>query len=365
MLKLKGWTTRKKNNKLPPLAMSAFTKHILAEKRFNALVLTLNRPSKLNALNIDMVKELKKHFDSSGLKIIQSDDKKAFCAGGDVVELLDDENLGKQFFKEEYKMNLSLYNRRQERDTVAIVNGICLGGGVGISGHAPFVVVTENVRYGMPETAIGLHPDIGGSFMLPRYKGGVGLLLGLTGLHVTSPWLLREIGFASHFVPSQKVPHLIRELGNINKIEKISKVIDEFSEPPIATERDHKIFEVANDCFLNQSLIDTFESLAEKDNCKLCKELLSKLNSASPTSLLLTHRLYHLKAETLVEALKNEYRVSSKLLKKGSDFHVGVTTRLVHKSKDPVAWKYKTISDVPPKIIDEFFYPVPDDFSGN
>ena len=336
---------------------------ILAEKRLNALLITLNRPEKLNSLTLDMVKSLKTHFDSPGLKILQSNNEKAFCAGGDVVGLLNDIKLGKQFFSEEYKMNLALYKRNDKKDTVALVNGICMGGGVGISAHAPFVVVTERVKYAMPETKIGLHPDVGGSFFLPRLKSGTGLLLGLTGYAVTSPWLLKEIGYANYFIPSQKLQHLITELSNVTEMEVIKDVIEEFSEQPEPSLADSKIMEVANDCFLNNSLPEIMEALEEKPDCAICKKLLTSLNNASPLSLHLTHRLYHMKASTLKEALRNEYRVSSRLLENGSDFHIGVKALLVDKSKEPVQWTHSSIDNVPEELIEKYFQPLKDEWT--
>eukprot|EP00835_Amoeboradix_gromovi_P001786 NODE_89_length_21810_cov_0.170098.p7 type:complete len:343 gc:universal NODE_89_length_21810_cov_0.170098:16823-17851(+) len=337
-------------------------KHILAEKQLSSLLLTLNRPEKLNSLTTDMVIQLKSYFETSGLKILQSLNPKAFCAGGDVVGLLKDPNLGLNFFKQEYKMNLALHNRKQLMDVVCIVNGICFGGGVGISAHAPYVVISENVKYAMPETKIGLHPDVGGSFFLNRLKSGTGLLLGLTGKIVTSPWLLREIGYANFYVPSQRIPHLVKELGNITDLEVVPDVIGEFAETPEPQPGDSKILEVANDCFLNNSLFEIFDALEEKDNCSLCQELLLSLKAASPLSLHLTHRLYNLKAETLPEALRNEYRVSSRLLGNQTDFHIGVESLLIKKSKDPVKWTHNSIEDVTTAEIDEYFQPLKEEW---
>ena len=335
---------------------------VLAEKQLNSLILTLNRPEKFNSLTLEMVKTLRSNFSKPGIKIINSNHPKAFCAGGDVVTLLSHEKEGADFFREEYKTNLALYQRNREKDTVAIVNGICLGGGVGISAHAPFVVVTENVKYGMPETKIGLHPDVGGSFFLPRLKVGTGLLLGLTGKMITSPWLLREIGYANYFVPSQRIPHLIKELGNIDQVDALPDVLQEFAEVPEPQLGDDKILDIANDCFLNNSLDEIFETLEERKDCKLCVELLGNLNAGSPLSLILTHRLYNLKAQTLEEALRNEFRVSTRLLAKGSDFHIGVTHALINKSKEPVKWNYSSIDDVPEKVVEEYLKPLQNDW---
>ena len=342
--------------------MSSTVKNILAEKQLNALLLTLNRHEKFNALTLDMVESLFTYFNKPGVKILHSSHKKAFCAGGDVVDLLKDDEKAKEFFRKEYHMNLALHNRKQSKDTVVIVDGICMGGGVGISAHAPFVVVTDNIKYAMPETKIGLHPDVGGSFFLPRMSSGAGLLLGLTGKTISSPWLLKEIGYAHHFVPTQRVPHLIKELCNVSDPNVIPGVIQEFSENPEPKAGDFKILEVANDCFRNNSLEEIFEALEEKPDCQLCKELLASLHSASPLSLHLTHRIYNLKANTLEEALKNEFRISSRLVKKGSDFHIGVNHLLVHKSKEPVKWTHESIHKVPSATVNEYFKPLEDDW---
>lgn len=167
---------------------------VLAEEINDKGVLTLNRPKSLNALNFEMVQKvyevLIKWQDTKSLVIVKGAGEKAFCAGGDVKGLVEagDVDAGKKFFRNEYISNHLIGTYKIPY--VALIDGVTMGGGVGISIHGKYRIATERTLFAMPETAIGLFPDVGGSYFLPRLQGKLGLYLGLTGFRLKGTVLL-------------------------------------------------------------------------------------------------------------------------------------------------------------------------------
>jgi 3-hydroxyisobutyryl-CoA hydrolase len=204
----------------------------------------LDRPAAYNALNLEMINlyapQLRAWNDSDLCKIIlqTSAHPKSFCAGGDVkgiVKLLpaDCSHVplpALQFFEQEYKLNHLIATLK--KPFVSLLNGIVMGGGVGLSVHGHFRVVTENTRFAMPETSIGLFPDVGGSFFLPRLDGQLGTFLGLTGYNLVGKDSFIA-GIGTHFIHSDKLPLLTARLVELdtNDYSVINAVIDEFSTP--------------------------------------------------------------------------------------------------------------------------------------
>lgn len=151
-------------------------------------IITLNRPKALNALDLQMVTEiypiLRKWETQKSLVIVKGSGEKAFCAGGDVRAVVESAKvggeMGRKFFTAEYNVNrlIGLYGIPY----VAFIDGITMGGGVGLSVHGQYRVATERTTVAMPETLIGLFPDVGGTYFLPRLRGNLGIYLGLTGI---------------------------------------------------------------------------------------------------------------------------------------------------------------------------------------
>lgn len=167
--------------------MSSSTDSVLFETINKAGIVTLNRPKALNALNLEMVNEmyptLRKWETQKKLVIVKGTGEKAFCAGGDVRAVTEaakaGEKLGENFFRAEYQINRLIGN--YSIPYIAFIDGITMGGGLGISVHGQYRIATERTMIAMPETQIGLFPDVGGTFFLPRLAGNLGLYLGLTG----------------------------------------------------------------------------------------------------------------------------------------------------------------------------------------
>ncbi|OAF64813.1 Trans-2-decenoyl-[acyl-carrier-protein] isomerase, partial [Intoshia linei] len=182
-------------------------KHVLFETQNKNCLITLNRPEALNALNLSMIEDISNHLKKNdNNSIVITGNTKAFCAGGDVVSLFnakeDDSNkLAREFFSNEYRLDYLTSNLIVPY--ISLIEGVYMGGGVGISVHGPYRVVTENTTFAMPETSIGFIPDVGGSHFLSRLKNGLGMFLGLTGARLKGSSIYHA-GIATHFVKSEK-----------------------------------------------------------------------------------------------------------------------------------------------------------------
>src|SRR5271168_140255 len=183
----------------------------------------LNRPRVLNTLTLDMVRTVTRSLidfrDDPHVHavVIEGAGDRAFCAGGDIRALRDGQLSGDRtqveaFFREEYDLNLLI--SAYPKPYIALIDGICMGGGIGVSVHGPYRVATEHAMFAMPETAIGFFPDIGGTFFLPRLPGQLGVYLGLTGLRTTGADAVHA-GFATHFVSRARLPALSAALAEI------------------------------------------------------------------------------------------------------------------------------------------------------
>ncbi|CAL8387647.1 unnamed protein product, partial [Gadus morhua 'NCC'] len=190
---------------------SASAPEVLLEKVGRAGVITLNRPKAMNALNLTMTRLLYPQLkewetdEQTDIVIIKGAGGRAFCAGGDIIAVTEagksGDPLAQDFFREEYVLNntIGMY----KKPYIALIDGITMGGGVGLSVHGRFRVATEKTVFAMPETAIGLFPDVGGGYFLPRLQGKLGMFLALTGFRLKGRDVQR-VGVASHFVESQK-----------------------------------------------------------------------------------------------------------------------------------------------------------------
>lgn len=175
-------------------SFSSATDTVLVSETDTAGVITLNRPKALNALNLEMVQKisepLQRWQNMKSLVIVKGVNGKSFCAGGDVRSLVETRDVaaGKRFFNAEYTLNHLIGTYRLPY--VALIDGIVMGGGVGISVHGKYRVATERTLFAMPETIIGLFPDVGGSYFLPKLDGKLGLYLGLTGYKLKGTFVL-------------------------------------------------------------------------------------------------------------------------------------------------------------------------------
>ena len=329
---------------------------VLIERRGRALWLTLNRPAAMNALNRPMARAIHRAlFDAAADPaveriVIEGAGERAFCAGGDVAELArrgrEDADLWNGFFHDEYRMNQAI--ARLSIPYVAILDGATMGGGVGLSIHGPFRVATDRTLFAMPETAIGLVPDVGGTYALPRLPGEIGTWLALTGARLKAADLIyAEI--ATHYVPADRLDVLRDVLANAE--EPLGEILDTMDADPgtptLAAVRDAIDFHFGHD-----SVEAILGSLDTGDDWAL--EQAAIIRRMSPTSCKLALRALRLGAgETIEAALKTEYRIVAQI-RHGRDFFEGVRAQLIDKDRNPL-WSPAMLEAVGDADLDPYF----------
>ncbi|KAG4074273.1 hypothetical protein HA402_008682 [Bradysia odoriphaga] len=331
---------------------------VLVEERGNAGIITLNRPKALNALNTEMIRNayapLLQFEKEKSLVIVKGTGGKAFCAGGDVVSLVkSDPSHGQAFFQAEYTLNhlIGTYTIPY----IALIDGIVMGGGVGVSVHGKYRVATEKTMFAMPETAIGLFPDVGGSHFLPRLDGKLGIYLGLTGFRLKGKDVLKS-GIATHYCESSKLASLENDLVASNNFADVDAALAKYcikddSEFVLA-----KNLAEINRCF-DASTVEGIIANLEKDGSEWALKTKETLSKMSPTSLKVTLKQLSLGAKlTLAECLQMEFRLGNHHVR-DSDFAEGVRALLIDKDNQP-KWKPPTLAEVTNDRVDSFFKPV-------
>lgn len=318
-------------------------------------VVKLNRPKALNALTLDMVlafnRQLKEWANASHIQaiLIEGEGEKAFCAGGDVLALLDSVKNGDdnawQFFHDEYMCNATIAT--YPKPYVALVDGIVMGGGVGVSVHGDFRVATEKTMFAMPETAIGLFPDVGGSYFLPRLNKGLGLYLGLTGARVRG-YETVEAGISTHYVTQDQLVELKENLFNAplgdDASGAIKSVLDAAHTQGDATKIMPHLTEIEAIFGQAASLENVFSNLENSDS-DFAKETLAILKEHSPSSMHVTFAAITAGAsKSITDVLRMELRLATRIVQL-PDFSEGVTAKLLDKGRTPV-WSPADISQV-------------------
>ncbi|XP_028291731.1 3-hydroxyisobutyryl-CoA hydrolase, mitochondrial [Gouania willdenowi] len=339
---------------------------VLLEKVGRVGVITMNRPKVLNALNLTMIRQIYpqlKKWDGDSetdMVIIKGTGGKAFCAGGDIRAIADTGKAGSSlseiFFREEYILNNAIGTCR--KPYIAIIDGITMGGGVGLSVHGRFRVATEKTMFAMPETAIGLFPDVGGGHFLPRLRGKLGLFLALTGFRLKGRDVMRA-GVATHFVESKKVPEMENELVDLKSpsTENISKLLDSYqdqsqldAEKPFVLES--HISDI--DRLFSSSSVEGIVGNLRADGSEFANKQLETLSKMSPTSLKITHKQLQYGASlSLQDVLVMEYRLSQACMR-GCDFYEGVRAVLVDKDQNP-KWNPSSLEEVSDQSVEKCF----------
>ena len=332
------------------------TEEVFFEKKGSLGLITLNRPEALNALTLNMVRlihpKLKIWEEDNEIKTVAvtAVGDKAFCAGGDIRALYDwgksNDKKATGFYYEEYQLNQLI--KSYTKPYISFVNGIVMGGGVGISVHGSYRVAGENYSFAMPETGIGLFPDVGGSFFLSRLKNNVGMYLALTGSRIKSSDAI-ELGIAEYFIQSENFDEIFKQLS-----EGITpdEVLSSFNSDKINSDLKND-FEKINELFSGNSLEDIFGRM-ESDNSEFSQKNLSLLRSKSPTSLKITFRQIRNGSDLNFEdCMKMEFRMVSKVMD-DHDFYEGVRALIIDKDNTP-SWKPETVEKISDEGIDEFF----------
>uniref|UniRef100_A0A8C2AJ90 3-hydroxyisobutyryl-CoA hydrolase n=1 Tax=Cyprinus carpio TaxID=7962 RepID=A0A8C2AJ90_CYPCA len=345
---------------------------VLFEKVGNAGVITLNRPKALNALNLTMIRhiypQLKKWDKDSetDLVIIKGAGEKAFCAGGDIRAVTEagkaGDSLAQDFFREEYILNNTIGT--YQKPYVALIDGITMGGGVGLSVHGQFRVATEKTLFAMPETGIGLFPDVGGGYFLPRLQGKLGLFLALTGIRLKGRDVQR-VGLATHFVQSDKIASLEKDLVDLKSPSNtdVAQLLESYQEQVCGKHRrDYAVTLTGPVIFLIVLIVfrlfsaGSVEEIMEnlkKDGSAFALKQTETLSKMSPTSLKLTFRQIQEGARmSLQEVLVMEYRLSQACMT--DRFSPSLLAVLIDKDQSP-KWKPSTLSGVSEQAIEECF----------
>ncbi|KAL0547946.1 hypothetical protein IC582_012385 [Cucumis melo] len=348
---------------------------LVEEKRFVRL-LTLNRTKQLNALSLTMVSRLLELFvayeaDPSVKLVVVKGKGRAFCAGGDVSAVVHDIKRGDwkkgaYFFQKEFTFNylLATFSKPQ----VSLLDGIVMGGGAGVSIHGRFRVATEKSVFAMPETALGLFPDVGASYYLSRLPGFFGEYVGLTGARLDGAEML-ACGLATHFVTSERLTLLEEALCRADTSEPsiISSIIDKFSQRPILKEQSvyHRLH-VIDKCFSRRTVEDILaaledEALKKKDDW--ITSTIQDLKKASPTSLKISLRsIREGRLQGVGQCLIREYRMVCHVMRGevSKDFVEGCRAILLDKDRNP-KWEPSSLGLVTDAMVERYFSRIEDE----
>lgn len=304
--------------------------------------------------------------------------EKALCAGGDVAALatqneqgLEGQKASTDFFALEYALDHSIAT--YSKPYISLMDGITMGGGVGLSVHAPFRIATERTLFAMPESSIGFYPEVGGSFFLPRLDGEIGTYLALTSERLKGVQSLYA-GIATHYLHSSVLGNLTARLSEMvfqdqapleHRLHLINQTIAEFSTglPPVDQEPillSGPRRSAIDRCFKFNTVEEIWQALereTEQENGQKewAKKTLDSLSSRSPTSLKVALRQMRLgKNWSIAEAFQREHQISANFMRH-PDFVEGVKARLMSKPPRQAEWKPATLQEVTPDYVDSFF----------
>ena len=320
--------------------------------------ITLNRPKALNSLTLGMIREMTRALerwredDRIRAVLVEGAGERGLCAGGDIRAIHDaakagDDELTTHFWGEEYQLNAALAH--YPKPVVGLMDGICMGGGVGISAHGSHRVVTERSKVGMPETGIGFAPDVGGTYLLSRAPGELGTRMALTGTPVGAGDAI-YCGLADHYVPSDRLELLATELASGEVDQVLAKFAEQPPEAPGAAER-----EWVDAAFSAETVEEVLRRLRGRPE-EAAQEAADAIDTKSPTSLKVTLRELRTRFDSLEQALDQEYRVSLSCVRVG-DFVEGVRATLVDKDRDP-KWSPSRLDEVGGELVEAFFAPL-------
>lgn len=337
----------------------------LSGRNGNIGLITLNRQKALNALNHQMFLDLDSHLTewekapSIKAVIIRAAEGRAFCAGGDIryayeKKIQNDPTLP-IFFRDEYQLNLRIFN--YEKPYIALLDGITMGGGAGISIHGSHRIGTERLVFAMPETAIGFYPDIGASYFLSRLPYKMGFYLGLTSARIQYNdcfWL----GLLTNFVPSENFSKLIHTIADTNLGDnaksEVSFIIEKFSETCVESELLQHKKEVEN-CFSKNTIEEIIAALEQGDDW--CQQTAVLIKSKSPTSLKITLKALQEGSKlSFTECMRMEFRLTSRFLQ-GHDFFEGIRAAVIDKDQKP-QWKPAELQGVSLHDVNQYFAPL-------
>lgn len=340
---------------------------IIARKTGQIGRITLNRPKALNALSMDMVHAMIKALlawqddDSVKAVVVDGEGEKGFCAGGDIRMLHDSGKAGGEeawrFWHDEYQLNTLI--KEYPKPYIALIDGITMGGGVGISVHGSHRVAGDRTMLAMPETGIGFYPDVGGTYFLPRLAGETGMWMGLTGVRLKAADCVAT-GIATHYTPSADLPGLIKALegADLSDEDALEVILEEYSGDPgdsdLAVTRGLIDAAFAGDDVA--AMVARISEAGDSWSQKQAKIIATK----SPTSLKLTCAAIRSGAgKSFEDVMRQELRLSTHCLD-GVDFYEGVRAVIIDKDNAP-NWSPATLDGVDDAAIAAYLKPLTDE----
>jgi enoyl-CoA hydratase len=345
-------------------ATAAVAEPDLIARREGAVgVIRLNRPKAINAVTLQMFCDIDKALDAFEADpdvrviLLEGAGERGLCAGGDIRALYESSkvhgDLGKILWREEYILNARI--AKFPKPYVAFMDGIVMGGGVGLSAHSRHRVVTERTKLAMPEVGLGFFPDVGGTWLLSRSPGEIGSYFGLTGQTMNGPDAIYA-RFADAVVPSTKLAPLrdaLTRVGAGAAPDEIKTIIDGFAtgetSGPVAAMQSR-----IDSWFAHDRMQDIVAAL-QRDGSELAQSTLKTLNEKSPRGMVVTLRLLRLAraSSSLEECLVREYRAALQVFA-SDDFREGVRAAVIDKDRNP-KWSPPGIEDVTPEMVAPYF----------
>jgi enoyl-CoA hydratase len=324
---------------------------VICERRGAVGLVVLNRPQALNAITLGMLRDMRRaldewaHDDAVTRVLITAAGDRAFCAGGDIRHLYEFGQARRYeealvFWREEYALNILI--KRYPKPYLALIDGIVMGGGVGVSLHGSHRIAGEGYAFAMPEVGIGFFPDVGATYALPRLGGNVGMYLALTGERVRAADAL-ALGLATHAVSSGGLGRLRDSLIEGEPVDNtLAAAATNPAEGPLQKER-----ELIDSCFSGSNVIDVLErlDLRARAGCDFAAKTAATIRAKSPTSLRIAfEQMRRGGALTFEEAMKTEFRIVARLIE-GHDFYEGVRATIIDKEAAP-RWNPPTLEEV-------------------
>lgn len=332
---------------------------LIVRREGAAGVIRLNRPKAINAMTLEMSIGIDSALDrfeidpAVSVIILEGAGERGLCAGGDIRGLWENSreggDLGARFWRQEYVMNARI--AKYPKPYVAFMDGLVMGGGVGLSGHASHRVATDRTKLAMPEVGLGFFPDVGGTWLLSRSPGEIGTYFGLTGQTMNGPDAIHA-KFADAVVPAVKWPELREALTKVRQgatAADVTKLINGFATGetagPVAANEP-----VIDALFGFDRMEDIFAAL-KRDGSEFAVATLKTLNEKSPRGMVVTLKLLRLArtASSLEECLVREYRAALEVFR-SDDFREGVRAAVIDKDRNPI-WSPPRIEDVTPQML--------------
>jgi enoyl-CoA hydratase len=345
------------------VAVTGAEPDLIARREGAAGVIRLNRPKAINAVTLEMFRDVDKALDAFeadpavAVILLEGAGERGLCAGGDIRALWESSkvkgDLGKILWREEYILNARI--KQFPKPYVAFMDGIVMGGGVGLSAHSSHRVVTEKTKLAMPEVSLGFFPDVGGTWLLSHSPGEIGTYFGLTGQTMNGPDAIYA-GFADAMVPSAKLPALREALTKARAgttSAEIKALIAGFATGetagPVAAQQ------AVIDKWFGYDRMQDIVAALQRDGSELAQATLKTLAEKSPRGMVVTLKLLRLArtAKSLEECLVREYRAALEVFA-SDDFREGVRAAVIDKDRQP-KWSPPRIEDVTPEMVAPYF----------